>query len=134
MTAMMMRGLGKKASSDRRGSLKSAMVAMLTASASSAAAKRVTRRRSRRQAKSDGSSGGSVLPTFRIFKAIVGACEAAKSLKRLECGCLEGFCSTIELHPHVVVKPMAKNCVGGKSLTSAGQAEGDNDPDKQAKH
>ncbi len=47
---------------------------------------------------------------------------------------LEGFCSTIELHPHVVVKRMAKNCVGGKSLTSTGQAEGNDDPDKQAKH
>ena len=48
---------------------------------------------------------------------------------------LEGFCSTIELHPHVTAQmPMAKNCAGGKRLTSAGQAEGDDDADKQAKH
>jgi hypothetical protein len=47
---------------------------------------------------------------------------------------LEGFCSTIELHPHVVAKPMAKNSAGGKRLASASEAEGDDDHDKQAKH
>ncbi len=48
---------------------------------------------------------------------------------------LEGFCSTIELHPQIAAKTvMAKNCLRGKRLASTGQAEGDDDPDEQAKH
>jgi hypothetical protein len=46
---------------------------------------------------------------------------------------LEGFCSTIELHPHIAANPpMAKNFVGGKSLASACQAERHDEGNKQA--
>jgi hypothetical protein len=48
---------------------------------------------------------------------------------------LEGFCSTIELHPLITVQmSMAKNFVGGKQPASARQAKRKDDHDKQAKH
>ena len=46
---------------------------------------------------------------------------------------LEGFCSTIELHPHVIITPMAKKYAGGKRLASASKAEGDDEDNEQGK-